>query len=319
MKRARIVTMILFVVALSLLVPVSNAMSGNVSNVISPGEERAWGPIKEGDILRIYCPYEGQRLSGVFSHDQAKRGDILKHRSGSLGEFPGETLKPSVGIKIGKIIIVNIYCAKSVKGPWRWLQCTKSAYFPFVLETEKELGYTPEVYMFEIRCYQHSVPKNCKQLGWPSITTLKISALPGQIGKTDENKISPAESFAISAKKLTDIITRRKELARQPTLPSFEFKHGPKYLGEVSFDKFDNPFYVKAAVDSAKAFALSAKMVPELSDAATTTLRKTKQIDRLISIQIQRMQTEKDEVLVNNLRVLRARLAKAIEPFLRSE
>jgi hypothetical protein len=179
--------------------------------------------------------------------------------------------------------------------------------------------------MFEIRCYRRGIALNCSSIGssMQPVVTLKLSTLPAPTGKTAAMKVdSPASSFAISARKLTDAVTRTNRFgtAQQRTVDII--KEG-KRVGESTLDKFDNPFCVKALIDSARAFTLSAKTVPELNIAATTALKQVEQIDQLGLTQIRqmpsgRLSAEKYEALVSNLGVLRTKLAQAIEPFLQA-
>ena len=266
----------------------------NNFNTINAGETKSWGPVKEGDCIKIYFkPRQGQRFSACVTTDFIEAKDFNKFKFESGTTFQGPRVRSGAYV----IICTNLYAAKDINGPWRWLQCGVDGYAGFALETEKEIGFAPEVYMFEVRCYQVVIGINCHTSGFKPAFTLDVKPIPQNNVRTLEVKApsGTTEYFALSANKLV------------------------KTVNDTGYKL--NLSCAKALVDSTKIFANCAKNEPDLAGNADLVLKQTGLVDSYLAANWKRIMSfgAKESLWAAETDAIRAKLAQSVEPLTRTE
>lgn len=264
----------------------------NNLNTINVGETKTWAPVKEGDCIRIYFkPQPGQRFSACLTTELLETKDLRKLKFESGTTFQGARDQAGAYVIVG----TNLYAAKDINGPWRWLQCGVDGYAGFILETEKEIGFAPEVYMFEVRCYQAVTGINCHTSGLTPAFSLNVKPIVPNNVRVPETK-APSEKteyFALSAKKLIKTIDSSK-------------------YARVNLSA------VKALADSVKIFASCAKN-EGLDESADEVLKQTTLLDRYVASQWKRIYSLKADPMGVEIGEITTKLAQLVEPLARTE
>lgn len=302
MKYLKLVCGFLLVV---LFVGMSVALAGTRTEVVRPGEEKIWAGMKRGDVLKVYCRPQGMLLKYFFASRTVNLANVASYRAGSKRKPAG--FKEIKGLRGGMSVSVNVFCAPGSEGPWRWLQCmVEQTPTEQNLETEKEIGYVPAVYLFEIRCYQGSEAygRSCATwAGFRPILAFKVSPqfdfVPAaaaeenikdsitkgqnsqkQPERTLEQRACSIRAFAASAKKLA-LISRidpedraSKEMKRYKLVGS-SLNCGPSAL---------EPF-----IGCVRTFAVSAKTEPELAEPANAVIQQTRIVDSYLRVNYERL------------------------------
>ena len=277
----------------------------NAGNTISPEEQKWWGPIKEGQLLRIYCKSEGKPLKMVFG--PVYWGNNIWRKSGQtpppipmLGpcsycggkEIPdgGENICESKGG--GVVFSANIYGARDIKGPWQWLGAQMWSYDQLgCLNPQKEIGYIPEFYRFDILCYQN----NCIRLSSEGVrdqdkmVTLSV-AFDTESSDVVQTNVDPVQSYSALAAKFIETI------------------NGVKVK--------ENFFWLKALLDSAKLFLVDAKKEPGLNKTASATLQQISIIEQYVNANQPKWTRLKKEQRRAEVGPLYNRLVQTVQSFI---
>lgn len=279
------------------------------SNTISPGEEKFWGPIKEDQLLRIYCKSEGKPLEMSFvpaywgNNIWRKSGQIpppapmlgpCQYCGGRGSPESGECMCENKGV--GVVFGLNIYGARAFKGPWQWLGSQMWGYDQLsYLNPQKEIGNIPEFYRFDIFCYQN----DCR-------------CVSSQGGIGDKDKMVRLLVVGFNTEGSAPVQTDNYNVGLTQSCSNL----AAKFVEAINGVKVkENLFYLKALLDSAKLFLADAKKEPGLSKTAGTALQQVSAIEQYLNVNQGKLRNLKTKQREAEVKPLYDKLAQVIQTF----